>query len=450
MRKHAAIPRVLRLATVFAALGGSAGAQSFNAVYGANAGTGGTQNARFGYDAGRYGAMGHTSVFGSHAGRTYTGSEAALFGYYAGKDLAGTAALATFFGAEAGKFNAGTRNTFVGYYAGITNVAGAENTFVGSLAGSRNTSGSNNTFFGYLSGELNTTGGQNTFFGASAGRNNATGQRNIFVGRLAGSGSTSHDNTCIGTEACSAAATGSGYERVYIGHNAGKASTAEDNLMVGSGAGLNRTYGYDNTFVGYRAGYTATGNEGNVFIGANAGYNELGYYKFYVANSASGTPLMKGDFNAGWVEIKSYTANQGCDLAEHFEVEAGGSRVRPGMLVSISAEREGTMRISNSAYDRSVAGVISGAGGVSPGVSFRPGRALGKAKTHPVALAGRVYCLADASSGAIRPGDLLTSSDVPGHAMKVADRRKAGRAIIGKALSSLEDGKGLVLALIGD
>jgi hypothetical protein len=137
-------------------------------------------------------------------------------------------------------------------------------------------------------------------------------------------------------------------------------------------------------------------------------------------------------------------------LAEHFEVVAGAARVRPGMLVSISSEQEGKMRVATAAYDPAVAGVISGAGDVSPGVSFRPSHSLGKAKTHPVALAGRVYCLADASTGTIRPGDLLTSSNVPGHAMKVTDKRMAGRAIIGKALSSLEHGKGLVLALIGD
>jgi len=67
---------------------------------------------------------------------------------------------------------------------------------------------------------------------------------------------------------------------------------------------------------------------------------------------------------------------------------------------------------------------------------------------HPVALTGRVYALADASSGAIEPGDLLTTSDLPGHAMKVADPARAQGAIIGKAMSSLKGGKGLVLVLV--
>ena len=68
--------------------------------------------------------------------------------------------------------------------------------------------------------------------------------------------------------------------------------------------------------------------------------------------------------------------------------------------------------------------------------------------SHPVALTGRVYCWADASNGSIQPGDLLTTSDIPGHAMKVTDYARAQGAIIGKAMSSLEEGEGLVLVLV--
>jgi hypothetical protein len=67
---------------------------------------------------------------------------------------------------------------------------------------------------------------------------------------------------------------------------------------------------------------------------------------------------------------------------------------------------------------------------------------------YPVALTGRVYVWADASNGAIVPGDLLTTSDIPGHAMKVMDYEQAQGAILGKAMSSLETGTGLVLILV--
>jgi mannose-6-phosphate isomerase-like protein (cupin superfamily) len=65
-----------------------------------------------------------------------------------------------------------------------------------------------------------------------------------------------------------------------------------------------------------------------------------------------------------------------------------------------------------------------------------------------VALSGRVYVWVDASKGAIQPGDLLTTSSTPGHAMKATDAKKAQGAIIGKAMTSLKEGKGLVLVLV--
>ena len=67
---------------------------------------------------------------------------------------------------------------------------------------------------------------------------------------------------------------------------------------------------------------------------------------------------------------------------------------------------------------------------------------------HPVALTGRVWTWCDAATGAIAPGDLLTTSGRPGHAMKVTDHGKAQGAIIGKAMSSLREGTGLVLILV--
>jgi len=67
---------------------------------------------------------------------------------------------------------------------------------------------------------------------------------------------------------------------------------------------------------------------------------------------------------------------------------------------------------------------------------------------HPVALTGRVYCWVDATHNAVEPGDLITTSDTPGHGMKASDHTKAQGAIIGKAMTSLPEGKGLVLMLV--
>jgi hypothetical protein len=55
---------------------------------------------------------------------------------------------------------------------------------------------------------------------------------------------------------------------------------------------------------------------------------------------------------------------------------------------------------------------------------------------------------ATASNGPIEPGDLLTTSDVPGCAMRATDHVRAQGAILGKAMSALKEGKGSVLTLV--
>jgi hypothetical protein len=136
----------------------------------------------------------------------------------------------------------------------------------------------------------------------------------------------------------------------------------------------------------------------------------------------------------------------GADIAEPFDV-AREEPIEPGMLLSIDPENPGKLRVSDRAYDRCVAGVVSGAGDVEPGLIMGHTGTVADGE-HPVALSGRVYCYADASNGSIRPGDLLTTSNVPGHAMRVADCDEAQGAVIGKAMSSLDEGRGLVLVLV--
>ena len=106
----------------------------------------------------------------------------------------------------------------------------------------------------------------------------------------------------------------------------------------------------------------------------------------------------------------------------------------------------GQLKMSERAYDHRVAGIVSGANGIKPGITLHQEGALEGGQN--VALSGRVYALADAASGPIKPGDLLTTSDIPGHAMKVTDHAKAQGAIIGKAMGALEEGRGTVLVLV--
>jgi hypothetical protein len=133
----------------------------------------------------------------------------------------------------------------------------------------------------------------------------------------------------------------------------------------------------------------------------------------------------------------------GADCAEHFDFADAG-HIEAGDVVVI--DQAGTLQQSQKAYDKKVAGVVSGAG------SFRPGIIMDKQQSRenrlPVALVGKVYCKVDAQYAPIEVGDLLTTSTTPGHAMKAGDPVKSFGTVIGKALGSLSTGKGLVPMLV--
>lgn len=65
-----------------------------------------------------------------------------------------------------------------------------------------------------------------------------------------------------------------------------------------------------------------------------------------------------------------------------------------------------------------------------------------------VTLGAYAFCKVDASIAPIKVGDLLTTSPTKGHAQKVLEPEKAVGAIIGKALGSLDKGKGKIPVLV--
>jgi hypothetical protein len=138
------------------------------------------------------------------------------------------------------------------------------------------------------------------------------------------------------------------------------------------------------------------------------------------------------------------TITGGADLAEPFPISGGD--IPKGAVLVIDPRHPGQLKQSERAYDKRVAGIVSGANGIQPGITLHQEGAL--EGTHHLALSGRVYALADAAHGAIEPGDLLTTSDTPGHAMKVMDDSRAHGAILGKAMTGLAEGRGLVLVLV--
>jgi hypothetical protein len=133
----------------------------------------------------------------------------------------------------------------------------------------------------------------------------------------------------------------------------------------------------------------------------------------------------------------------GADVAEDFSI-VEGEQPEPGTVMVLNAE--GSLRESHAAYDRRVAGVLSGAGGYRPGLILD--KQESKAQRLPVALVGKAYCKVDAQYSRIEVGDLLTTSPTPGHAMKADDPIKAFGAVIGKALSGLPEGRGMIPILV--
>jgi hypothetical protein len=178
------------------------------------------------------------------------------------------------------------------------------------------------------------------------------------------------------------------------------------------------------------------------------------------ANAANGHPAIVLRDGAGAERIRLQASDggglgriitdvlqiNGADLSEQFDV-TGDVAIEQGMVVSIDPARPGKLTIAATEYDKKVAGIVSGAGGV------RTGLVMGQAGTlahgeHAVALTGRVWCQADASFAAIQPGDALTTSSTLGHAMKAVDHERARGAVIGKAMTGLDSGTGLVLVLV--
>lgn len=144
---------------------------------------------------------------------------------------------------------------------------------------------SSNVAFGNQALAVNGTGSQqNTAIGQFTMSSNTTGAFNTGVGAQAlATASTGDNNTGVGNYALTFLTTGS------------------NNTGIGSSA-LGQATGSNNTAIGFGAGASAAGN-GNIFLGCQAGNAETGSNKLYVANSATTTPLLYGDFGTSALTI---------------------------------------------------------------------------------------------------------------------------------------------------
>jgi hypothetical protein len=209
------------------------------------------------------------------------------------------------------------------------------------------------------------------------------------------------------------------------------------NFLDETGTRIGSIFGYRGYGVAIQTG--ATGTAANSIMFSPAGALGIGTLtpNPAVKLDVVGDANFSGTVTGGNIQAKYQ------DVAEWVPSE---SDLAAGTVVVLSQERTNTVTVATSAYDTTVAGVISAQPGLSLGEPG-PNKEL-------VATTGRVKVRVDATAGPIRIGDLLVTSGTPGMAMKSEAMQINGRTfhqpgtIIGKALEPLAGGKGEILVLL--
>lgn len=231
---------------------------------------------------------------------------------------------------------------------------------------------------------------------------------------------------------------------------AGDTGIGVKGVATGSGAsygGLFQSFGDANGHGVHGYSFWGLGVYGE--NGMSGNYGALGRDNCGVYGESISASSYAADFK-GNVRIRSRTSGstivelgEGLDYAEGFVVSPKKA-IAPGSVLIIDPDNPGQLTLSERAYDSKVAGIVAGANGQGSGVRLGSGQF-----DYDVALAGRVYCNVDATEAAVEPGDLLTTSNTPGYAMKATVYVRAQGGILGKAMERLEKGKkGQILVLV--
>lgn len=176
--------------------------------------------------------------------------------------------------------------------------------------------------------------------------------------------------------------------------------------------------------------------------------NFLGNTAMVIANSGwvglgTLTPQARLDVD-GETATDTLRIRGGSDVVERFASSSGD--LEAGSVVALDPDHTGKVIASSGAYDRKVIGVVSGAGGVKPGIELSQQGVLdGDVQ---VAMMGRVYVKCTTENGPVEVGDQLTTAARAGYAMKATDAPLAFGSVIGKAASALDAGTGLVLVVV--
>ena len=173
-------------------------------------------------------------------------------------------------------------------------------------------------------------------------------------------------------------------------------------------------------------------------MGAGAGNTAL--FKSNNTNVARIDNTGKAFFNGG-------TQTGGADVAEYFDVEGSRSHYEPGDVLVISQTSDRSVEKSSGAYSTLVAGVFA----TKPGVLLTEHNAeqdMLQAGV-PMGVIGVIPTKVCTEGGAIKRGDMLVTSSLPGIAMKAdPDKVKPGQ-VLGKALQDYNgNGTGKIIVLV--
>ncbi len=231
-------------------------------------------------------------------------------------------------------------------------------------------------------------------------------------------------------------------------------------IMVKDWEGNTAIHMHVSTGVG-RIWVNSKDDSGSTYIsgtGSTHYHNEHGNRIAFIGNFADvptgGMSLSDGDGNRRVVfgvraDGNGYGLLNGESLGDYAEIVDIAARdgIRPGSVVAYDSAAGGLVAATTANAGR-VVGVISGAGGLRPGMVI--GSRADGSQDLPVAMSGLIYARVSAEGGAVEPGDVLVPSSVPGVGMRAQDPAAAMGSIFGKALEpwSEEVDEGLVLMLV--
>jgi hypothetical protein len=187
---------------------------------------------------------------------------------------------------------------------------------------------------------------------------------------------------------------------------------------------------------------------------------DIYYYSGYFFDTGDA-----GVYNGFYADLRS---GDGIDVAEYIYDSKGGTE--PGDVVVADSHSSESVILSNKAFQSSVVGVISTEPHLTMGMDIvieeESGIPIPGVSVTRLALTGRVPCKVTDENGPIEPGDLVTTSSTPGHAMKwtpvdfskaqdfeelkamMTENEMRRHAVIGKALEAHTGGTGKIMVLI--